>query len=200
VSKTRHTPGSVDVLVKGKNVTITPALHDLVVRKMQRLDKYHDRLQQINVELSTESTRDADQHCHVEATTHVLGRTVRVATDHSEMYAAVDEAVDKLYRQLVRQKERLKAHHGPKPGETVPGELIESVAGDDEPVNGDRQPRTIIATETLDVKPMFEDEALDEMEVQGWGFFVFLNARNEEVNVLYRRDDGSYAIIEPRIR
>lgn len=125
--KKGHRPaGEVEVHLKGKNLTITPALHDQVVNKMKRLDKYFDRLQQIEVELSTESTRDADQHSHVEATTHVLGRTIRVSSVHSEMYAAVDEAVDKLYRQLNRQKERVKAHHGTKLADLLPAEAGDS--------------------------------------------------------------------------
>ncbi len=201
MKKERHSPGDVEIRVKGRNLTVTPALHDQVVRKMQRLDKYHDRLQQIDVELWNENARDADQQCHVEATTHVLGRPIRVCTDHSEMHAAIDEAVDKLYRQLNRQKERLKDHHGNKLGDLPAAEILGS-ASDAEglPTESTQvaRPPSIIG-EYVDLEPLFEDEATEEMNAQGYEFFVFLNARNEKVNVLYRRDDGNYGLIQPRV-
>lgn len=201
MKKPHHAPGEVAVRVKGKNLTVTPALHDQVVHKMHRLDKYLDRLQEIDVELATESTRDAARHCHVEATTHVAGRTIRVTTVHSEMYAAVDEAVDKLYRQLNRHKERMKSHHAVRLAEMMPGE-DSPAGGADEGLSGDSETaeQPAILAEYLDVKPMFEDEAVEEMEASGRQFYVFVNARNEQVHVLYRRDDGHYGLIEPRVR
>lgn len=189
----------VSVQVKGKNLPVTPALRDQVVHKMNKLDKYLDRLDQIEVELSTEKTRDADHHNHVEATTHVAGRTIRVTSVHGDMYAAIDEAVDKLYRQLNRQKERMKSHHTGKGAATQPGALdVEDIApaAVDDGLEASGEP--IVHIERLEVKPQFEDEAIAEMADSTRDFYVFLNARNEEVNVLYRREDGSYGLIEPR--
>ena len=200
MKRARHTQGRVSVRVKGKNIAITPELHDLTVHKMARLDKYHDRLSEIEVELWTEKTRETAHQNHVEATTHVLGRTMRVTSENSEMYAALDEAVDKLYRQLNRHKERLKGHHGSKLAEALPGqELI----AEDEPALEEPVPENgsgpVIHVERLGVKPQFEDEAIEEMDTLGRSFYVFLNARNEQVNVVYRRTDGSYGLIEPTI-
>jgi putative sigma-54 modulation protein len=187
--------GKVSVRVKGKNTVITPALRRLVEQKMGRLDKYHDRLQEIEVELCTEKTREAIRKNHVEVTTHVVGRTLRVTAYDDQMYAAVDEAVDKLYRQLNRQKERLKSHHGTKLAEVLPAPEFEGTqeVGPD----SEEAAEPIIHVERLEVKPQFEDEALLEMDAAGRDFYVFLNARNEQVNVLYRRDDGTYGLIEP---
>lgn len=184
------------VHVKGKHLPITPALRDHVVAKMSRLDKYLDRLQSIEVELSTEKTRDAGHHNHVEATTHVAGKVVRVCTSHEDMYAAVDEAVDKLYRQLNRRKERLKGHHGTRASGFAAG--IE--AGDGtalaEPERDGVLPE--IMPERLELEPMFDEEALAELQQTSAPFYVFLNARNEQINVLYRRANGAYGLIEPR--
>jgi putative sigma-54 modulation protein len=198
MKKGHHTPGGVNVEVKGKNLALTPALHDQVVNKMQRLDKYLDRLNTIEVELCTEKTREAAHHNMVDVTAHVHGRTVRARTINADMYAAVDEAVDKLYRQLNRTKERMKSHHGNKAGEALlQGE--DSVGSEFAP-NGEPPIEAEIRVERLDVKPMFEDEAVDELEEGGRSFYVFLNARNEQVNVLYRHADGSYGLIEPGTR
>ncbi len=186
--------GEVNVQVKGKNLTITPALERQVVEKMGRLDKYLDRLSELEVELWCEKTRDAGHHNHVEATARVAGRTIRVTTSNGDMYAAIDEAVDKLYRQLNRQKERMKSHHGPKSLDTLaPGE------DDTQPENDsfDESAGSIVRVKRFDMKPEFEDDAVENLEDLGHSFYVFLNAETEQVNVLYKRKNGSYGLIEP---
>jgi len=193
MKRTHRSGGEVDVHVKGKNLTVTPALHDQVVRKMERLDKYLDRLQVIEIELSQEKTRDLDEQCHVEATTRVAGRTLRVTGIDGEMYAAVDQVVDKLYRRLNRHKERLKGHAGNKLSEMPI--VLDEPPGDD--ATAERVPS--IRPERLVPDPMFEDEAVDELEAGNRDFLIFLNARNEQINVLYRRTDGDYGLVEPRI-
>jgi putative sigma-54 modulation protein len=171
-------------------------MHDQVVSKMQRLDRYLDRLQTIDVELCKERTRAIEHQNQVEVSARVPGRTIRVATNNADMLAAVDEAVDKLYRQLNRKKERMKDHHGVKPAEILPptAEVDVEVDDDIETAGG-----TTLHVETVEVTPLFEDEAIDEMDALGRPFLVFLNARNERINVLYRRDDGTIALIEPRV-
>jgi putative sigma-54 modulation protein len=190
--KGHHVAGSVSVEVKGKNLPITPALHDQVVSKMQKLDRYLDQLNALEVELCTEATRESAHHNSVEATATVHGRTIRVRTVNADMYAAIDEAVDKLYRQLNRTKERMKSHSGGRIADAALGEVVAEVRDGD-----DGEEERDIRVERLDVKPMFEDEAVDQLEESDRQFYVFLNARNERVNVLYRRKDGSYGLIEP---
>jgi len=191
-----RTPAGVTVHVKGKNMVVPPELHDQVVAKMVRLDKYHDKLQGIEVELSIEKTRSAEHKNRAEATTHVTGRTVRVTAANADMQAAVDACVDKLYRQLNRQKERLKAHHGNGPAEVSdfePSEFTGPFSDGDGAQGSDPEPVV-----QLEMKPQFEDEAVEELQLNGGNFHVFLNARNEQVNVLYRHHDGTYGLIEPR--
>jgi putative sigma-54 modulation protein len=193
MTKGHRTPGGVAVDVKGKNMSVTSVLRDHVIHKMERLDKYLDRLNEIEIELSTEKTRDAAYHNLVEATARVRGRTIRAATSNADMYTAIDDAVDKLYRQLNRAKERMKSHHGARL-ETLPseGEVGREPPG---PENG--TPEGEILVESLEMKPMFEDEALEELLAGERDFYVFLNARNEVLNVLYRRAEGNYGLIEP---
>lgn len=190
---------TVDVQVKGNHCAVTPDMRSHVVRKMQRLQKYMDRLSAIEVELSEEDTRSADHRNQVEATTRVAGRTIRVKAQHEDMLAAVDETVDKLYRQLNRQKERMKAHNNAKLSEvTASMASAEETPMESEMGDGDFAVSPV-RVERLDMKPQFEDEALEALESSEKSFYVFLNASNEEVNVLYRRDDGSYSLIQPRL-
>jgi putative sigma-54 modulation protein len=194
-----RTAGGVSVHVKGRNVNVTQALYDYVVQKMGKLDKYLDRLQGIDVELCAEATKDTAHQKHVEATAHVLGRTIRVQSDGAEMRAAVDDAVSKLYRQLNRQKERIKTHHGIRPAELLVADEAFLAGGEPEEEEDNRNGVAVVEVERLTVKPQFEDEAIEQMEALGKDFYVFLNARNEQVNVVYRRPDGAYRLIEPRL-
>jgi putative sigma-54 modulation protein len=203
MTKVRHPHQEPTVHVKGKNMTVTPALHDQVVNKMGRLEKYHDRVQTIEVELHTEKTREAAYQSCVEAITHVRGKTLRVTATHEDMHAAIDEAVDKLYRQLHKQKERLKSHHSSKLAEIVPEPSVDNESPEfDVPDDGGASSdadATVVHVERLDVEALFEEEAIQEMEALGHGFHVFLNARNERVSVLYKRSDGGYGVIEPHV-
>lgn len=181
------TAGGIDVHVKGKGLTVTPALRDLVERKMARLDKYHDRLQSVDVELIREKTRETDQQSSVDVIARIPGQTIRVQASAADIHAAVDEAVDKMYRNLNRRKERQKAHHG--------GKAVE-VLGVEEPEPAVQTAR--ITVERPLVEPLDEEDAIQALEDSGRPVYVFLNARNEQVNVVYRRDDGGFSIVEPR--
>ena len=198
--RAHQAPGQVDVHVKGSHVVVTQALHDQVVQKMARLDRYFEKLQTIEVELCWEKTKDSSRQSRVEATSHVKGRTLRAVATHSDMYAAIDEVVDKMHRTLNRQKERSKSYDTHKiadvlPNGSEPPSGGESVA-DEEFDSADTEP--VIVHERLAVKPLFEDEAIAEMDATGLTFYVFMNARNECVNVAYRHADGSYGVIEPQ--
>lgn len=194
-------PGQVEVQVKGSHLLVTQALNDQVVQKMTKLDRYFDKLQTIDVELCWEKTRATDQQCRVEASTHVKGRTIRVVASHSDMYAAIDEVVDKLHRSLNRQKERVKSHGTNKIAEVLSASSDREATAVDVPgdIELEEGTDTVIIHERLEIKPQFEEEAIAEMDASGLTFYVFMNARNESVNVLYRHADGSYGVIEPRV-
>lgn len=181
-----RTAAGIDVNVKGKGLSVTPALRDLVERKMSRLDKYHDRLHSIDVELIREKTRAADKQNSVDVVARVPGQTIRVQAAAAEIHAAVDEAVDKMYRHLNRKKERQKEHHA--------GRATEMLLLDDNEVPLD----TRINVDRPLVEPLSEEDAIAALDASGRPVYVFLNARNQQVNVVYRRD-GGYSIVEPRI-
>lgn len=177
-------PQQVTVHVKGKGMRVPASLRDHASRKMQHLGRYLDRLQTIDVTVTQERTRDAGTLTHVEAVAHVPGRTLTVNCSGPDMLAALDEAVDRLYRQLKRTKERMKGHRVGKPPaeEVVP-------PGEAEPVG--------ITVERVDAKPLFEEEAAALLDEGNRPFVVFLNARNERLNVLYRKPNGLLALVEP---
>ena len=200
MKRSHQPPGQVEVQVKGSHLVVTQALNDQVVQKMAKLDRYFDKLQTVQVELCWEKTREASQQNRVEAITHVKGRTLRVVATDSDMYAAIDEVVDKLHRTLNRQKERVKAHGTNKIVDVLPADTETDEPDSPEPENIElgTEAEPVIVRERLEVKPQFEEEAIAEMDASGLTFYVFLNARNENVNVAYRHSDGTYGVIEPQ--
>jgi putative sigma-54 modulation protein len=190
---------ALHVSVTGRNMPVTPALDEYAVAKMSRLTRYLDRLSRVEVVLSSEHARESSRRNLAEATATVRGRVVRAESSEADMYAAIDGVVDKLHLQLTKFKERSRSHKGRGPGESLD---IDVVGGPDETItslsedSSDSDAR-IVEVKQYTMKPMFADEAIDAMEEMGHTFFVFLDARTEQVSVVYRRRDGAYGLIEP---
>jgi len=187
------------VTVTGRNMAITDALNKYASEKIGHLERYLDRLAGIAVVLGTENARRPSERCTAEATATIKGRTVRAQVADADMYAAIDGVTDKMHQQLTRLKERTRDH---KRGES-PEELgtdveagIEPPFEADEDDEEDEEPR-IVRTKQFLLKPMFSDEAIEELQSLDHEFFVFLNAENEQVSVVYRRRDGNFGLIEP---
>ncbi|MHB9026301.1 MAG: ribosome hibernation-promoting factor, HPF/YfiA family [Armatimonadota bacterium] len=179
----------MQIIFSGKHVEVTPALREYAESKLAKLTRFFDHLQDIHV---TESIL-RNQHI-VEVTLHADGRVIRAEERSPDMYTSIDLVLDKLERQLVRYKGRFitrtrESLEGVKPTElTAP-----RTEPEEEPVE---QP-AIVRTKRFAVKPMDPEDAAVEMELVGHDFFVFRNARSDQVNVLYRRRDGDYGLIEP---
>jgi putative sigma-54 modulation protein len=118
------------------------------------------------------------------------GQTLRGRADASTWEAAIDEVVDKVERRAVdhREKPRVRAR-GPEEKE-----ILAKIA--DGTADTAREPR-VVKTKRFAIVPMFEEDAIAEMESLGHAFFIFVNAENERLNLLYRRRDGDYGLIEP---
>lgn len=171
------------ITVSGKNMDVTNALRNTVEKKMSKLDKYFSKDVEVNATVSVEKNR------HIFEVTIPLTKTILRAEEVTEdMYNSIDNAVDILERQIRKHKTKLqKKHHS---GGTFKFENINQLAEDD------NEPK-IVKTKKFAVKPMDEEEAVLQMELIGHSFFVFRNAETDEVNVVYKRKDGNYGLIEP---
>ena len=128
---------------------------------------------------------------------HVLRSTSAGATP----MAAFDVVLDKLERQVVRSKERprsVRERHSDEVDSVVDREALGTLDADRAGEDADGR-RSVVKIKRFDMLPMFEEDAISQMEELGHAFFVFLNAESEQVAVLYRRRDGSYGLIEPVI-
>ncbi len=175
------------IMVRGKNIEVTDALRDYVTKRLSKLEKFFE-LDDAQVTLFVER----ENHV-VEVTIPINGMILRGEEETGDMYSSIDLVVDKLEKQLEKYKTKLldrRPKNQPVPGKALPAELTSSTAETEE------GPR-IVRTKRFTVKPMAVDEAVMQMNLLGHSFFVFTNADTEDVNVVYRRKDGNYGLIDP---
>jgi putative sigma-54 modulation protein len=186
----------VRTIVKGKNFDVHPEDRQYAERKMQRLERILDERTDALVEFSLERHRSFEDSHIVEATLVVDGKPVRGVSHGATHRAALDTLVDKLERRSVTLKEKPRQRTRPSRGsgaaETAPAA---SGAGED----ADEAPPAIVKIKRFAIEPMFEEDAVARMEELGHQFFIFVNAENERLGVVYRRRDGDYGVIEPVI-
>ncbi len=186
---------TVKIDIFTKNLELTDRLNDYVMSKVGKLEKFLDEVDECRVDLShIKSARNANDRLVAQLTLRGKGFILRSEERSDSIFSAVDAAVDKMRRQIKRYKG--KRNRGRGDGQTI-SDMIEPQYEDeldqeDEPV--------IVRRKRFQLVPMDELEAVEQMKLLGHeNFFVFYNAETSAFNVLYRRRDGTYGIIEPEI-
>ncbi len=184
----------MELQITSNNMDVTPRLRDYVEKKTARLDRYLPNLSSIQVELAMENTRSAVQRHVAEITIRdERGTILRAEERNSDMFAAIDAVVDKLYRQIERYRGKAKRKTRGK-GETIDrGEPLPIAEGPAE------EDQTIVRYKRFALHPMSPDEAIDQMELLGHDFYVFFGSEDDAVNVLYRRYDGTFGLLQPEM-
>jgi len=177
----------LQVQVRGRNVEVTGALKEYVDKRVGKLVRYLDGISEAQVTLAVEK----GSHC-VEVTIPVNGMILRGEETTHDMYASVDLVVEKLEKQIRKYKGKLLKRLG-----KAAGEYSKETTSLDEQLNEDGL--RIVRNKRFNIKPMSLDEAIMQMNLLSHNFFVFTNAETEQVNVLYRRKDGNYGLIEPEV-
>ncbi len=181
------------MIIKGRHMEVGAKLHDYAEDKIGKLGKVLDSMiMSAEIELYVEKNPSIENNHVAEVTVFTKGPTIRAKEAATDMFAAIDMVSDKLERQARKLKGKLKDRHSPKAA-PQPVALESELAQEAE----ESEP-TIVKTKVVDVKPMTTDEAILQMELLGHDFFVFTSSETEDVNVLYRRRDGDYGLIEPR--
>ena len=176
--------------IRGKNIEITPALKDYVEKKVGKVTKYFDNVGAITALLTVTKGRHI-----VEVTVPVDGMLLRGEESTMDMYTSIDLVIEKLERQIHKHKTKLTKRF------RTGGFKFESV-GMAQPVHmeakaDEGEEYLVVKTKKFPVKPMDIQEAIMQMNLINHDFFVFRDATTEEVNVVYRRKDGRYGLIEP---
>ena len=181
-------------IVKGKNLEISERDRSYVERKMHRLERLLDDRTDATVELSVERHKSADESHIVEVMLIVDGRPIRGEARAASHHAAIDLVVDRLGRRAVDHKQRPRLRARPEEEKQILRSLADGTAE-----GPSRSTPRVVKLKRFAIEPMFEEDAVARLEELGHSFFVFVNAENEQVAVLYRRSDGDYGLIEPTV-
>ncbi len=184
-----------------RNLELSDRLRTQIERKLQRLDRITHDMAEADVELISKASHAADSAQVAEVTLRNNGDVLRSSAAGATPMAALDVVVDKLERQIIRTKEKpgsVRKRHSDEIESVLHREALGTIEPEAYNEPDDGRPR-VVKTKRFDMLPMFEEDAIAQMEELGHAFFVFLNAETEEVAVLYRRTDGAYGLIEPVI-
>jgi putative sigma-54 modulation protein len=178
-------------IITGRHIHITDALRDRIHKKIGKLDKFFHEDTEAHVTLEVEKERQM-----VEVTIPFHGIILRAEEENHDMYVAIDKTIDVLERQIRKYKTRISkklkanAFHGETISTTTSTASMKDVEEEGE--------FSVVKTKRFAVKPMNVEEAILQMNLLGHQFFVFSNADSEDVNVVYKRKDGDYGLIEPK--
>lgn len=181
----------------GRDFEVTDHMRDYVTKKVAKFDRHLDSIDKFRVDLSESKTaRSALDRYTAQMTITGKGFILRSEERADDIRTAMDAASEKLSRQIERFKEKRNNARGD-------GKPLSEYAAGFEPLIEDEVgiPQVIARRKQFDLIPMVEEEAIEQMKLLGHdNFFVFYNVKFNAVNVLYKRRDGSYGLIEPRVR
>lgn len=173
-------------IITGRNIEVTNGLKSAVEEKIGKLDRYFTSDVTIYVTLSVQ--KDLQK---IEVTIPVKGSIIRAEESSTDMYVSIDLVEEIIERQLKKYKTKLVSSQQQEALDFRP-EYLEDVYDED-----DENPIKIVRTKKFGIKPMDAEEACIEMELLGHSFYMFCNSETDEVNVVYKRKDGTYGLIEP---
>ena len=177
--------GAMKFIISGKNIEVTEGIKAAIEEKLGRLDKYLVDDTIVNVTLSVQKGRQK-----IEVTIPMKGHIIRAEEGSEDMYVSIDLVVDVIERQIRRYKKKLIDKK--QSALAFSQAFIEEE--EDTSYEDDIQ---IVKTKKFAMKPVNPEEACLQMEMLGHTFFVFLNSETEQVNVVYKRKNGTYGLIEP---
>lgn len=215
----------MEVTIRPKNFKLPDHVESQIRKRVARLPRHLENLQLAEIILTQEPTRSNPQRMQyiAQLTLHARNNLIRCEVANAELLTAIDEAMDRLSRQIERYKARYYRSRKGLPGlgkssaDVVSALPVGEAAGDVETANrkaappaspqgeqftedeGEYKAGNIVRVKTFDVKPTFPDEAVEQMELLGHNFYVFLNANDQKINVLYRRRDGDYGLLQPEL-
>ena len=175
----------MDIIIVGKNIDVTTGLRSVVEDKLSKLEKYFTQETTIHV------TMKADKGRHkIEVTIPLKGRIIRAEQVSEDMYQTIDLVEEVIERQLKKYKNKLINRKHQADDYFRPEYIEKEYEDEDDEVQIER-------VKHFEMKPMFIEDACVQMELLGHNFYVFINAETDETNVVYKRKNGGYGLIEP---
>ncbi|RSL35085.1 ribosome-associated translation inhibitor RaiA [Salibacterium salarium] len=189
--------------IRGENLEVTPALKSYVEKKVSKMERYFDTTPTADVHVKMQVHNSESS---IEVTIPMPQLVLRAEEEHADMYAAIDLVVEKLERQIRKHKTKVNRKFRQEGSvkymfkdniEDLNEEIATGELGNEEFPEEEVDEYEIVRKKRFNLKPMDTEEAILQMDMLGHAFFVFSNAVNGDTNVVYRRRDGKYGLIEP---
>lgn len=178
----------MELIIRGRNIEITDAIEAYARKRIARLERFLPTISEAELELAQENTRSRDQRQIAQLTLRMTpGLLLRAEERHADLLAAIDLVVDKMERRIERFKGRREGRIRPEAAESPSAEATGEVTG------------RIVKVKRFEVTAMTPEEAIEQMELLGHDFFIFYNPETASINILYRRRDGNYGLIQPEL-
>jgi putative sigma-54 modulation protein len=181
----------MEILIQAKKSAADPQMKAYAQAKLEKLTRHFDHILEARMELGTEKNKSLENMKVAELTVHVTGRTgniLKAVQSAEHMNEAVDLVVDKMDRQIRQHKEKLKDHRRARPAAIAQGSAT--------PASDPVRPNGVARIKRFKMRPMSDDQARHQMDELGHTFFLFLNEDSQELNLLYRRRDGTLGLLE----
>ncbi len=185
----------MNISITARRFALTEEHKEYVEKRLKHLKRFFETIMDIHVTLQKEKHREI-----AEMTIQVNGVMMHGEEETGDIFSSIDRVVDKIEKQIKKYKARLRNRRSRPRGEGSENSIrfkMDLLSGQ-ELEQGTPQPR-VIRTRTLSIKPLSLDEALMQMDLLNQNFLVFRNASSEQINVLYRRPDGDYNLVEPEV-
>ena len=196
----------MEVNLRPKNFKLSADIEEHIRSRLTRLVRPLESAQSAEVVLTQQPTHANPQRVQYRAQVTVdtgNSRLIRSEVENAEVLTAIDQAIDHLSRQIERYKSKheRKRRGAAGLGKAVADEVSPTVAEEEAGPGDTSQSSTgqIVRVKSFSFAPMFPEDAIEQMELLGHSFFVFWNAADERVSVLYRRNDGDYGLLEPEL-
>lgn len=175
--------------IRGENIEVTPAIREYVEKKIGKLERYFNNTPDAHVSVNLKVR--SNNTSKVEVTIPMSNLVLRAEEENADMYAAIDLINDKLERQIRKHKTKVNRKLRSN------GVATDLFASTQEAGSPTEEELELVRNKRFDLKPMDSEEAILQMNLLGHNFFVYTNAETNSTNVVYRRKDGRYGLIEP---
>jgi len=192
----------MNIQIRSKDARVSDGMREYINSRMARIEKVIDHIVDAQVELRTEKFRSGSEFTTAQVTLQTGKHIIRAEVRESDASKAIDQAIEKLERQARKFRDRQKDRKGRQSVSNLSVAAVSAQSGVDDAdsavdVDEDGKPARVVRSKRFAMKPMDVDEAIDQLELLGHEFFLFLNSDEEQLNVVYRRRDGTYGTIAP---
>lgn len=191
----------MNLIINGRNVEVTDRIREYAEKRINRIERQLPDIQEVRAELTKTSTRSAADRYTYQITLLADKTILRAEESSSDVFASIDAVSDKLARQVEkvegRRKKKKRASLAAQ-SEVVLAAIAEESTAEDEQY-ADFQFGELLRRKQFKIEPMSEEAALEQLELLDHDFFMFFNANTNDMNVIYRRKDGNYGLIEPEV-